>query len=119
MNNKLNGWNNNLTPFDGVGGKPGYHEKIPIMTPEQQKAKEIVEKYIKIIGSECLHESYCDRPECNKLGYTFCLVDYAKAKACAIEEVKAVIKAFDEANAYDLLPSMEYYEKVLTEIEKL
>lgn len=41
------------------------------------------------------------------------------AKACAIEEVKAVIKALDEANAYDLLPSIEYYEKVLTEIKKL
>lgn len=29
---KLNGWNNNLTPFEGVGGKPGYHEKLPTMT---------------------------------------------------------------------------------------
>ena len=89
------------------------------MTPEQQKAKEILIKYISIIGSECEHDSYCDRPECNKLGYTFCHVDYAKAKACAIEEVKAVINAFDEANTYDLLQSIEYYEKVLTEIEKL
>ena len=89
------------------------------MTPEQQKAKEILIKYISIIGSECEHDSYCDRPECNKLGYIFCHVDYAKAKACAIEEVKAVIKAFDEANAYDLLQSIKYYETVLTEIEKL
>jgi len=88
------------------------------MTPEQ-KANYILNKYINIIGSECEHDSYCERAECNKLGYTFCCVDYAKAKACAIEEVKAVIKAFDEANAYDLLPSIEYYEKVLTEIEKL
>jgi len=89
------------------------------MTPEQQKAKEILIKYISIIGSECEHDSYCNRRECNKLGYIFCCVDYAKAKFCAIEEVKAVIAAFDEANAYDLLPSIEYYEKVLTEIEKL
>ena len=89
------------------------------MTPEQQKAKEILIKYISIIGSECEHDSYCDRPECNKLGYTFCHVDYKTAKACAIEEVKAVIKAFDEANAYDLLQSIKYYETVLTEIEKL
>ena len=89
------------------------------MTPEQQKAKEIFEKYLGIIGTNCEHNCYCDREECNKLGYTFCHVDYKTAKACAIEEVKAVIKAFDEANAYDLLPSIEYYEKVLTEIEKL
>lgn len=89
------------------------------MTPEQKKAKDILIKYISIIGSECEHDSYCDRPECNKLECIFCRVDYAKAKACAIEEVKAVIKALDEANAYDLLPSIEYYEKVLTEIKKL
>ena len=86
------------------------------MTPEQQKAKEILIKYIIIIGSECEHDSYCDRPECNKLGCIFCCVDYAKAKACAIEEVKAVIAALDEANAYDLLPSIEYYELSLIHI---
>ena len=77
------------------------------MTPEQ-KAKEIVEKYIKIIFGDL----YFEYPHLKlKLQET--------AKACAIEEVKAVIKAFDEANAYGLLPSIEYYEKVLTEIEKL
>ena len=65
------------------------------MTPEQKKAKGIVEKYYRIVKY------------------------YERAKACAIEEVKAVIKAFDGANAYDLLPSIEYYEKVLIEIEKL
>ena len=88
------------------------------MTPEE-KAKEIVDKYLGIIGTNCEHNCYCDREECNKLGYTFCHVDYKTAKACAIEEVKAVIKAFDEANAYDLLQSIKYYETVLTEIEKL
>ena len=71
------------------------------MTPEQ-KAKEIVEKYREIILSKVEGSG-----------------EILAAKACAIEEVKAVIKAFDEANAYDLLPSIEYYEKVLTEIEKL
>ena len=77
------------------------------MTPEQKKAKEIVEKYRKITYiDEYGNENY----ERLSLG---------AAKSFAIEEVKAVIKAFDEANAYDLLPSIEYYEKVLTEIEKL
>lgn len=76
------------------------------MTPEE-KAKEIVDKYRKITYiDEYGNENY----ERLSLG---------AAKSCAIEEVKAVIKAFDEANAYDLLPSIEYYEKVLTEIEKL
>ena len=77
------------------------------MTPEQKKAKGIVEKYRKITYiDEYGNENY----ERLSLG---------AAKACAIEEVKAVIKAFDEANAYGLLPSIEYYEKVLIEIEKL
>lgn len=77
------------------------------MTPEQKKAKEIVEKYRKI--------TYID--EYGNENYE--RLSIGAAKACAIEEVKAVIKALDEANAYDLLPSIEYYEKVLTEIEKL
>ena len=80
------------------------------MTPEE-KAKEIVDKHYLIIEDATAGLFEED-------------VEYVKArqtaaKACAIEEVKAVIKAFDEANAYDLLPSIEYYEKVLTEIEKL
>ena len=77
------------------------------MTPEQKKANEIVEKYRKI--------TYID--EYGNENYE--RLSIGAAKACAIEEVKAVIKALDEANAYDLLPSIEYYEKVLTEIEKL
>lgn len=93
------------------------------MTPEQQKAKDILIKYISIIGSECEHDSYCDRPECNKLGCIFCCVDYAKAKACAIEEVKAVINVIADlhiiADSEGIMKSMIYHEKVLTEIEKL
>jgi len=127
---KLNGWNNNLTPLDGVGGKPGYHEKLPTMTPEQQKAKEILIKYISIIGSECEHDSYCDRPECNKLGYTFCHVDYKTAKACAINEVKAILEELPEL-VYGVLqdaphqkiavdnPRIIHWKQVLTEIEKI
>lgn len=91
------------------------------MTPE---AKEILIKYISIIGSECEHDSYCNRRECNKLGYIFCCVDYAKAKFCAIEEVKAVELALtDFGRQTDYLQGMDrtfaYYEKLLTEIEKL
>lgn len=80
------------------------------MTPEE-KAKEIVNKHYLIIEDATAGLFEED-------------VEYVKArqtaaKACAIEEVKAVIKAFDEANAYDLLQSIKYYETVLTEIEKL
>ena len=99
--------------------------KQTTMTPEQKKAKEILIKYISIIGSECEHDSYCDRPECNKLGCIFCCVDYAKAKACAIEEVKAVIAVLPNKNHLDEwinnkeLSLINYHETVLTEIEKL
>ena len=100
------------------------------MTPEQKKAKEILIKYISIIGSECEHDSYCDRPECNKLGYTFCHVDYKTAKACAIEEVKSVIvdnqttyKILLENHAQRAVPPIIKREielqNILTEIEKL
>ena len=93
------------------------------MTPEQQKAKEILIKYISIIGSECEHDSYCDRPECNKLGYTFCHVDYKTAKACAIEEVRSVINVIADlhiiADSEGIMKSMIYHENVLTEIEKM
>ena len=118
MNHKLNGWNNNLTPFDGVGGKPGYHEKIPIMTPEQQKAKEIVEKYRKITYiDEYGNENY----ERLSLG---------AAKACAIEEVKAVLEElpdlvyghFEDAPHQKIAvdnPRTMYWKQLLTEIEKL
>ena len=92
------------------------------MTPEQ-KAKEIVEKYLGILGTNCEHNCYCDRPECNKLGYTFCHVDYKTAKACAIEEVKAVIDVIADlhiiADSEGIMKSMIYHEKVLTEIKKL
>lgn len=115
MNHKLNGWNNNLTPFDGVGGKPGYHEKIPTMTPEQ-KAKEIVEKHYCIIEDATAGLFEED-------------VDYVKArqtaaKACAIEEVKAIeIALTDFGRDTDYLQSMDrtfaYYERLINEIEKL
>lgn len=95
------------------------------MTPEQ-KAKEIFEKYLGIIGTNCEHNCYCDREECNKLGYTFCHVDYKTAKACAIEEVKAVLKICPAADGFnpflredDSISFVDYYMKVLTEIEKL
>ena len=99
------------------------------MTTEQ-KAKEIFEKYLGIIGTNCEHNCYCDREECNKLGYTFCHVDYKTAKACAIEEVKAVIvdnqttyKILLENHAQRAVPPIIKREielqNILTEIEKL
>ena len=69
------------------------------MTPEQKKAKEIVEKYYRIVK---YHE---------------------RAKACAIEEVKAVIDFIADlhiiADSEGIMKSMIYHEKVLREIEKL
>lgn len=99
------------------------------MTPEQ-KAKEIFEKYLGIIGTNCEHNCYCDREECNKLGYTFCHVDYKTAKACAIEEVRSILEELPEL-VYGVLqdephqqiavdnPRIIHWKEVLTEIEKL
>lgn len=94
------------------------------------KAKEIFEKYLGIIGTNCEHNCYCDREECNKLGYTFCHVDYKTAKACAIEEVKAVIE--ENKSVFQMLERhgsersmlpvrfrIQDLEQLLTEIEKL
>lgn len=66
---------------------------------EQQKAKEIVEKYYRIVKY------------------------YERAKACAIEEVKSVIDVIADlhiiANSEGIMKSIIYHEKLLTEIEKL
>lgn len=78
------------------------------MTPEQ-KAKEIVEKYRKITYiDEYGNENY----ERLSLG---------AAKACAIEEVDGILEilVFDLGHDPTARKFIEYYEKVLTEIEKL
>lgn len=94
------------------------------MTPYQQKAKEIVEKYLPLAnGSINQHIMDLYKQSIGEGKKSFKdLALYSRkyhAKQCAIEEVKAIVKALDNANAYDLLQSIEYHEKVLTEIEKL
>ena len=88
------------------------------MTPEQKKAKEIVEKYRKI--------TYID--EYGNENYE--RLSMGAAKACAIEEVKAVIvdnqttyKILLENHAQRAVPPIIKREielqNILTEIEKL
>ena len=85
------------------------------MTPEQKKSKEIVNKHYLIIEDATAGLFEED-------------VEYVKArqtaaKACAIEEVKAVINVIADlhiiADSEGIMKSMIYHEKVLTEIEKL
>lgn len=83
------------------------------MTPEE-KAKEIVEKYRKITYiDEYGNENY----ERLSLG---------AAKSFAIEEVKAVLKICPAADGFnpflredDSISFVDYYMKILTEIENL
>lgn len=72
------------------------------MSP-QEKAKEFVEKMYN-----------ADDP----MGkYPMC---FDTAKQCALLAVDEILNALGKADtAYDLLPTIEYYQQVKTEIEKL
>ena len=80
------------------------------MTPEQQKAKEIVKKHYLIIEDATAGLFEED-------------VEYVKArqtaaKACAIEEVKAVLQIYKHDYNFNYWRSV-FFLKVLNEIEKL
>ena len=98
------------------------------MTPEQKKAKEIVEKYLPLAnGSINQHIMYLYKQSIGEGKKSFKdLALYSRkyhAKACAIEEVKAVIDVIADlhiiADSEGIMKSMIYHEQLLTEIEKL
>lgn len=84
----------------------------------KEKAKEIVLKYTNLPTDFIYIDGEGDR--CVGSG----LMTFNSAKACAIEEIKAVELALtDFGRQTDYLQGMDrifaYYEKLLTEIEKL
>ena len=87
-------------------------------------AKGLVDKFAKTIGSNCEHDSYCDKAECHKLSadYAFCSVDYEKAEACALIAVEKTIEAFKKLNpSYEethYWHPIDYYKNVKTAIQK-
>ena len=100
------------------------------MTPEE-KAKEMVEKYMPLAnGSINQHIMDLYKQSIGEGKKSFKdLALYSRkyhAKACAIEEVKAVLKICPAADGFnpflredDSISFVDYYMKVLTEIEKL
>ena len=57
----------------------------------KEKAIELVDKFIRLVGSNCEHDSYCDRKECNINGDIICHVDRKTAKQCALMAVQEVL----------------------------
>lgn len=50
------------------------------------------EKFMDIIYSDCEHDSYCNKKECNVLGYTFCHVNLEQIKKSAELTTDVAIK---------------------------
>jgi hypothetical protein len=86
------------------------------MKSPSEKAKELFDRYCQILGSNCEHESYCQEPECNKLGFTFCKVSYKDAKEAAIIAVNYRIEALEEMWLWD---AIDEQKEIIEEIEKL
>lgn len=86
----------------------------------EEKGRELVEKFANLIGSNCEHDSYCDKAECHKTSkdYAFCSVDYEKAKGCAMIFVDEQITLIDELNP-QMESALKYWNSVKSAIEKL
>jgi len=86
------------------------------MTPKE-KAKELFDKYLKKIGTNCEHESYCDNEKCQYKKNTVCCVDLFTAKQCALIAVEEMIYYTEEDSSN--IPLYEYWQEVKKEIEEL
>ena len=95
----------------------------------KQEADKILTEILKIIGSNCEHDSYCGEDECNRIkGITICNVDYEKARKLAILQVNAQIRLLSKfmvieeegAPTVDMLNTNQgrFFQSILTELEK-
>jgi hypothetical protein len=92
------------------------------MTPPKEKAKELVNKYICTITSDCHHESYCERKECQYNDIVICCTTQKQAKQCALICCDEVLNG--EQAAYSFPVEMgkffiDYFNDVKKEIELL
>lgn len=82
-----------------------------------EKAKELVEKFLIKSAQECEHESYCDKPECCFKETVCCVVNIKIAKQCALICVEEVLEIFP--HPIDWNQEIQYWESVKTEIINL
>ena len=85
----------------------------------KEEADKIIQEILKIVGSNCEHDSYCDDKECNRVkGITICNVDYEKARKLAMLQVNSNIKQIER-----MYPHVHYgselkkFQSILTELE--
>lgn len=66
--------------------------------PDKKEAQEFLNQYLKVVGTNCEHDSYCTDKRCLKLGYTFCRVDFEKAKDVALIHIDGMISFIESHN---------------------
>ena len=83
------------------------------------EAEKIIQEILKIVGSNCEHDSYCDDKECNRTkGITICKVDYETAKKLAILQVKGVLNEVDMYKG-ELNSRWKFWSNTLAELEAI
>jgi hypothetical protein len=84
----------------------------------KDKAKELFDRYLSIIGVNCPHDSYCKNPQCIYEKKIVCFVEFKTAKKCSLFAVDEILKTYDTK---DLIypKEVKYWQQVKTEIEKL
>jgi len=91
------------------------------MSNEKEKAEELFYKYLKKVGTNCEHESYCDNAKCQYKKNTVCCVDLFTAKQCALIAVYEIIKSNPHKNEFytQVSSTISYWKEVKQEIKKL
>jgi hypothetical protein len=87
-------------------------------TPEELKAKELFDRALKRVGTNCKHDSYCDDPSCHHKGYGLvCKVDWQAIKEISTDVVDEII----EENAlfsYKISPLIAARKKFWLSVKK-
>lgn len=86
----------------------------------EEKANELVEKFIQFVGCDCSQETYCNSPECQveEIG-TVCFQRTVEAKKCAVivvEECLDVLNVFKTPESKILI---DYFNEVKSFIENI
>jgi hypothetical protein len=66
-------------------------------------------KFLSIINSDCHHDSYCDRQECNVLGFTFCHTNMAQIKKTSEIATEVAVRFYTWMKAQDTEENAEKY----------
>lgn len=93
----------------------------------KERAKNLLDKFIHIVGSECEHACYCEDRACQYQGMVICKVDQQKAKQraliCIEEQMNNAGFIWGGHNSETGLSARDEYRKywneVKSELEKL